>query len=213
MALKQRWSHDTEQRSRKRQTEEDLKTKKRRQGELTQSLFTREQRPRTVSKPSWSLQGSCGPLVHHNYWRTACQLRKETLSGASTETLLPAEGQEEAENTSLCSELSPWQQWCCPSWWGPIPPLGFLELFAEKKQKTMRYAYALAVWLHVNICSSVRSVGATIRERQPQQDQYWHWDPAKRCDGFAFHLQWKATAAPFRNHVQLAARARQGPFL
>lgn len=144
MALKQRWSHDTEQRSRKRQTEEDLKTKKRRQGELTQSLLTREQRPRTVSKPSWSLQGSCGPLVHHNYWHTACQLRKETLSGASTETLLPAEGQEEAENTSLCSQLSHWQQWCCPSWLEPTPPLGLWELLARKKQPWdmhMRWRY------------------------------------------------------------------------
>lgn len=138
MALKQRWSHDTEQRARKRRTEEGLKTKKRRQGELTQSLLTREQRPRTVSKPSWSLQGSCGPLVHHNYWHTACQLRKETLSGASTETLLPAEGQEEAENTGLCSELSHWQQRRCPSWLQPIPPLGFLELFAKKKKKKKR---------------------------------------------------------------------------
>lgn len=112
IALKHRLTHYIEQRQWKRQTEGDLKTKKRRLGELTQSLLTGEPRPRTVSKPSWSLQGSCDPLVHHNYWHTACQLRKETLSGASTETLLPADGQEEAGNATLCSELQHWQQWC-----------------------------------------------------------------------------------------------------
>lgn len=112
IALKHRLSHYAVRRQWKRQTEGDLKTKKRRLGELTQCLLTGEPRPRTVSKPSWSLQGSCDPLVHHNYWHTACQLRKETLSGASTETLLPAEGQEEAGNATLCSELSHWQQRC-----------------------------------------------------------------------------------------------------
>lgn len=44
-------------------TEGELKTKRRRPGELTQSLLTRGLRPRTVSKPSRSLQGGCGPLV------------------------------------------------------------------------------------------------------------------------------------------------------
>lgn len=57
-------------------------------GELTQCVLTGELRPRTVSKPSRSLQGGCAPPVRHNYWHTACQPRMETLRGASTETLL-----------------------------------------------------------------------------------------------------------------------------
>lgn len=148
IALKHRLSHYTEQRQWKRQTEGDLKTKKRRLGELTQSLLMGEPRPRTVSKPSWSLQGSCDPLVHHNYWHTACQLRKETLSGASRETLLPAEGQEEAGNATLCSELSHWQQWCVTQK-GPI--LG--QLFAGKKQ--IIYAYLHAMWQNSPMLISV----------------------------------------------------------
>lgn len=76
--------------------EATLKARTRLLGELTQPLLAGEPRPRTVSKPSGSLQGSCGPLVDHNYWHTACQLRKETLSGASTQALLAAGGQEEA---------------------------------------------------------------------------------------------------------------------
>lgn len=98
------WLSNTDEQ--KRQTEGGVETKTGRLGELTQSLLTGEPRPRRVSKPSGSLQGSCGPLVHHNYWHTACQLRKETLSGASTETLLAAGGQEDAGSATLFSELA-----------------------------------------------------------------------------------------------------------
>lgn len=83
-----------------------MKTKTRRLRELTQSLLTGEPRPRTVSKASGSLQGSCGPLVHHNYWHPACQLRKETLSGARTETCYRLEGRRKQEAQPFCSELS-----------------------------------------------------------------------------------------------------------
>lgn len=38
----------------------------------------------------------------------------------------------------------------------------------SQKKKNMRYAYALAIWLHVNVCCSVRSVGATIRKNSRQ---------------------------------------------
>lgn len=56
-----------------------------RQGELTQSILTRELRPRTVSKSSRGLQGDYGPPVRHNYWNTASLFRIETLRGASTD--------------------------------------------------------------------------------------------------------------------------------
>ncbi len=87
-------------------TEGELKTKRRRPGELTQSILTGGLRPRTVSKPSRSLQGGCGPLVRHNSWHTACLLRMETVGGASTEALLLTGGQEEAGNVTHCIDNS-----------------------------------------------------------------------------------------------------------
>ena len=90
------------------ETEGDLETKRRRQGELTQAVLTGGLRPRTVSKPCRSLQGGCGPLVRHNYWHTARLLRMETLRGAGAEALLPTGGQEEAGSMTLCIE--PWHR-------------------------------------------------------------------------------------------------------
>lgn len=82
----------------------EAETKRSRPGELTQPLLTGGLRPRTVSKPSRSLRGGCGPLVprvRHNYWHTARLLGVETLRGASTEAPLPTGGQEEAGNMTL----------------------------------------------------------------------------------------------------------------
>lgn len=195
------------------------KRKTRRLGELTQPLLTGEPRPRTVSKPSGSLQGSCGPLVHHNCWHTACQPRKEPLRGASAETLLTAGGQEETGSASL-------SQWAialttgmlnrrkAPSWLEPRSLHNKLCLYIILFAKTrtclicfLRGSSKLKKQPHVNVCCSARSVGATIRKSSSNGGSHKiNTDTtANKCDRSTCHSQrcWR-----FRNDTAATSEWR-----